>query len=98
MDDLEHGSQIELQPFIPIQHDVKIPTKKEARTARAHFLALCWSLFLMGWINGSTGILLLSIQKSYDVSLPISQPSRRPRIITGRVRKSLLDICFGKCG
>jgi hypothetical protein len=67
---MDNDPQIELQSFIPVQHDVKIPTKKEARTARAQFLALCWSLFLLGWINGSTGPLLPSIQKSYDVSEP----------------------------
>jgi hypothetical protein len=70
MDDLEHGTQIELQPFIPIQHDLKIPTEMETRTARAQFLALCWSFFLLGWINGSTGPLLFSIQKTYGVSVP----------------------------
>lgn len=68
---LEDGEQIELQQFIHVQHDVKIPTKKEARTARVQFLALCWSLFLMGWIDGSAGPLLPSIQKSYNASEPI---------------------------
>jgi hypothetical protein len=68
--DSEDGVQIELQQFLHTQHDVKIPTRKEARTARSQFLALCWSLFLMGWISGSTGPLLPSIQKSYDVGEP----------------------------
>jgi hypothetical protein len=65
--DPEDGVEIELQQFIPTQHDEKIPTRKEARTARVQFLALCWSLFLMGWFSGSSGPLLPSIQRSYDV-------------------------------
>ena len=69
-DSEDGGEQIELEQFIHIEHDVKIPTRKEARTGRVQFLALCWSLFLMGWISGSTGPLLPSIQKSYDVSEP----------------------------
>ena len=73
--DLEDSAQIELQQFIPIQHDIKFPTRKEARTARVQFLALCWSLFLIGWIDGSTGPLLPSIQKSYDVSEPTYFPT-----------------------
>ena len=68
--DHELGEQIELEQFIPTQHDLKIPTRKEARTARVQFLALCWSLFLMGWFSGSTGPLLPSIQNSYDVCEP----------------------------
>ena len=97
--DPEDGVQIELQQFIHTEHDVKIPTRKEARTARLQFLALCWSLFLMGWISGSTGPLLPSIQKSYDVSKPtFFSTFSVPTNYTGRVRNSLLDICFGKCG
>ena len=69
---LEDGEQIELQHFIPTQHDVKIPTRKEARTARVQFLALCCSFFSLGWLVGGTGPLLPSIQKSYDVSEPNS--------------------------
>lgn len=97
--DFEDGSQIELQQFIHTEHEIKIPTRKEACTARVQFLALCWSLFLMGWISGSTGPLLPSIQKSYDVSEPVlfstfSVPTNH----TGRLRDSLLDICSGECG
>jgi len=61
----------ELDPLIcRVQHDVEIPTKKEARTARAQFLALCWSLFLIGWTDGSTGPLLPRIQIFYHVGHP----------------------------
>lgn len=37
--------------------------------SRVHFGALCWSLFLEGWNDGSTGPLLPAIQKHYGVRL-----------------------------
>ena len=40
------------------------------RRSRLHFAALCWSFFLEGWNDGSTGPLLPTIQKHYNVSLP----------------------------
>jgi hypothetical protein len=49
-------------------NDVKEPTKQEARVARAQFLALCWTLFVLGWNDGSTGPLLPRIQEFYDVN------------------------------
>ena len=52
-----------------IQPDVKVPSKEEANVARAQFLALCWTMFVMGWTNSSTGPLLPRIQFFYDVSL-----------------------------
>lgn len=60
--------EIELEPLIHVQHDIKIPTRLEARTALAQFLALCGSLFLLGWNDGSTGPLLPRIQKVYNVT------------------------------
>ena len=98
--DHEDGEQIELQQFIPTQHDLKVPTRMEARTARIQFLALCWSLFLMGWFSGSTGPLLPSIQKSYDVCEPSSIffDLLGATNYTGRVRYSFLAIRFRKRG
>ena len=69
--DPEDGEQIELEQLIHTEHDIKIPTRKEARTARIQFLALCWTIFLMGWNTGSGGPLLPNIQSFYDVSEPI---------------------------
>jgi hypothetical protein len=46
-----------------------ISSKKEESVARAQFLALCWTLFVVGWTDGSTGALLPRIQNFYDVSL-----------------------------
>lgn len=60
--------EIELEPLIHVQHDIKIPTRLEERTALAQFLALCGSLFLLGWNDGSTGPLLPRIQKVYNVN------------------------------
>ena len=93
----------ELDPFIFIQHDVKIPTRKEARMARAQFLALCWALFLIGWAEGSKGSLLPRIQKSYHVCylpipLTVCQPLPVPMNSAGWVRNGVLDISFWKCG
>jgi hypothetical protein len=67
-DDHEHGTiiQTELDPLI--QRDEKGPSKKEQRVARAQFLALCLSMFVVGWTDGSTGPLLPRIQVFYDVS------------------------------
>ena len=69
MTDHEQCLQSELDPLI--QRDVKVLTKQEAQVARAQFLALCWSLFVMGWNDGSTGPLLPRIQIFYSVSWPI---------------------------
>ena len=62
----EELARSELDPLI--QRDEKSPTKKEQRVARAQFLALCLSLFVVGWTDGSTGPLLPRIQVFYDVS------------------------------
>jgi hypothetical protein len=51
-----------------IQRDKKIPSKWEANVARVQFLALCWTMFVIGWTSGSTGSLLPRIQIFYDVS------------------------------
>ena len=68
---LEHDHDVllvqsELDPLI--QPDVKVPSKEEANVARAQFLALCWTMFVMGWTNSSTGPLLPRIQFFYEVS------------------------------
>ena len=51
-----------------VQRDKKGPSKKEERVARAQFLALCWTLFVVGWTDGSTGPLLPRMRIFYDVS------------------------------
>jgi hypothetical protein len=86
----------ELDPLI--RHDLEKPTQKEARVARAQFIALCWALFVIGWTDGSAGPLLPSIQRFYNVSWLIPcfyQPSINS---AGRVRNSVLGVCFGMHG
>ena len=39
-------------------------------------MTLCWSLFLAGWNDGSTGPLLPRIQTVYHVCLMYHRPSR----------------------
>ena len=95
--DHEQAAQGELHPLI--QHAGKIPTRKEARTAHAQSLALCWSLFWIGWMDSSTGPLLPTIQKFYNVFLFfLFELFRLLMDPTGRVRHSVLDIRPGLCG
>ena len=67
--DNEQPAQLESELDALIQCDAaKALSKQEAHVARAQFLALCWSMFLLGWTNSSTGPLLPRIQIFYDVS------------------------------
>ena len=70
--DHEHCKQSLLDSESLIQRDERGQqgqSKKEERVARIQFLALCWTLFAIGWTDGSTGPLLPRIQNFYDVSL-----------------------------
>ena len=102
--DDEHCIQSELPEDPLIQHKEKVdpfihceeegPTKKEARTARAQFLALCWALFVIGWSDGSRGPLLPRIQKFYDVSWCVLVIIFQPLMNSAdRVWNCVLDIC-----
>ncbi|KAF8637248.1 hypothetical protein AX17_002959 [Amanita inopinata Kibby_2008] len=52
-----------------VEHPASRPlTRKQISTARAQFLTVCLSLFLVGWNDGSTGPLLPRIQRVYHVS------------------------------
>jgi hypothetical protein len=42
-------------------------TREQKNKARVQFLALCWTLFLAGWNDGTTGPLLPRIQLVYKV-------------------------------
>ena len=42
-------------------------SKLQKRNSMVQFLALCWSIFLLGWNDGSTGPLLPRIQEHYRV-------------------------------
>ena len=43
------------------------PNPVQRRRANIQFVALCWTLFLAGWNDGTTGPLLPRIQKVYGV-------------------------------
>ena len=45
------------------------PSAKARRKATIQFLALCWSLFTLGWNDGTTGPLLPRIQSVYHVRM-----------------------------
>ena len=63
-----HQQRVQSEQDPLIQHVVKVLSKQEANVARAQFLAICWSMFVGGWTNSSTGPLLPRIQLFYDVS------------------------------
>ena len=68
VDSIDHEHSIESVHDCLLQRDGKESSKNEERVARAQFLALCWTLFVVGWTDGSTGPLLPRIQNFYDVS------------------------------
>ncbi|KIM36781.1 hypothetical protein M413DRAFT_20429 [Hebeloma cylindrosporum] len=61
------GAEIEDNETTPLVQSDKLLSKKQERKARIQFLALCWSLFVLGWTDGTVGPLLPRIQEFYDV-------------------------------
>ncbi|KAF9440548.1 hypothetical protein P691DRAFT_96103, partial [Macrolepiota fuliginosa MF-IS2] len=51
------------------EHDTR--TKKQKMTEKIQFSALCWTIFLAGWNDGTTGPLLPRIQEVYHVGFTI---------------------------
>jgi len=49
-------------------------TCEQKNRARVQFLALCWTLFLAGWNDGTTGPLLPRIQLVYEVRPCLKNP------------------------
>lgn len=47
------------------------PNPVQRRRANIQFVALCWTLFLAGWNDGTTGPLLPRIQKVYGVDFTL---------------------------
>lgn len=43
-------------------------TRREKVVSNIQFAALCWSMMLVGWSDGSTGPLLPRLREVYDVS------------------------------
>lgn len=46
-------------------------TRRQRKLAHIQFMALCWTLFLNGWNDGSMGPLLPRIQRVYNVNFVI---------------------------
>ena len=65
------GEEIEHIETTPLVQSDRLLSKKQERKARIQFLALCWSLFVLGWTDGTIGPLLPRIQKVYDVCLAL---------------------------
>ncbi|KAF8628749.1 hypothetical protein AX15_003741 [Amanita polypyramis BW_CC] len=49
----------------------QIQTQKQTHQEWIHFVALCWTMFLVGWNDGSTGPLLPRIQSVYRVGYAV---------------------------
>jgi len=49
--------------------DLKSRIRPHRVRARVQFATLCWTMYLAGWNDGSTGPLLPRIQKVYNVSV-----------------------------
>lgn len=47
------------------------PSRKQVKTAQFYFTTLCWTLFLAGWNDASTGPLLPRIQEVYHVGFAV---------------------------
>ncbi len=54
------------------EHPPPAQTLKQVTRERIQFLSLCWTIFLVGWNDGSTGPLLPRIQSVYGVSYVIA--------------------------
>ena len=73
------------------------PSASARRTARIQFMALCWSLFAIGWNDGTTGPLLTRIQSVYHVwscsSIPLVFSSFE-RVDRSDLHSSLSSLCY----
>ncbi|KAI9458666.1 MFS general substrate transporter [Lactarius psammicola] len=54
-----------------IQVAISEPSKSAGLRAKIQFFSLCWTLFLIGWSDSSTGPLLPRIQSVYDVGFAV---------------------------
>jgi len=48
-------------------------TPEQRRKSLIHFLGICWSIWLLGWSDGTTGPLLPRIQENYQVRSVLAQ-------------------------
>jgi len=48
-------------------------TEEQRRKSLIHFLGICWSIWLLGWSDGTTGPFLPRIQENYHVCSLLAQ-------------------------
>ena len=93
MSDTQAKSVSGVVPSFPSE----LPGKKYRDKLRVQFAALCFTLFLEGWNDGSTGPLLPRIQRVYHVcsSLFWNHSTRHMNSISlGRIRSSFSSMGF----
>jgi len=61
------GDSLNTVSYAPASISSPKLSKLQKRNSMVQFLALCWSIFLLGWNDGSTGPLLPRIQEHYMV-------------------------------
>lgn len=57
------------KPTTGVPNHTVIQTKAQRLRARTQFATLCWTLYIAGWNDGTTGPLLPRIQKVYNVGI-----------------------------
>ena len=73
--DVESGGDVQARGQPAAQESETMTTIDPAREAEyrrkslIHFLALCWSLFVNGWNDATTGPMLPRIQEKYNASI-----------------------------
>ncbi|KAH9485772.1 Bypass of stop codon protein 6 [Psilocybe cubensis] len=67
-------------------------SKAQKRAGIVQFLALCWSLFMIGWNDGSIGPLLPRIMQVFDVRVRLWL-SIRLSFVIGQLWNGVLDLC-----
>ncbi|KAF8234569.1 MFS general substrate transporter [Tricholoma matsutake] len=65
--DKRRDTKVDSQTVTDTSATVSAPSRKQVNKTRFQFIALCWTLFLAGWNDGSIGPLLPRIQKFYNV-------------------------------
>lgn len=87
-------------PAVETDEGVSYPAKTKQQVTRAHIqlTALCMSLFLAGWNDGTTGPLLPRIQSVYNVcSMTCSPFFQCPYSNKGQLYHCIVDICLFLC-
>lgn len=78
-------------------HEVDVNSPEVKLTAWLQYSSLCFTLFLAGWNDGTTGPLLPRMQEHYHVSTSRARAKSHPSEIfylLDRIRNSLINIRF----